>query len=141
MRPDRVETEFRELLYPWHPWFGLRVGVHAAIERSSDTVFRCSLSGSDADRWLEVPAWMFDRSACAKVQVADAHVDLAALTHLAALLRRALIDRFTSSNAPLLGVSILSQPARRCAPQQVDLFPAEPQTTTGGMPAWSGLPT
>src|SRR2546430_8750752 len=82
MRPDRVETEFRELLYPWHPWFGLRVGVHAAIERSSDTVFRCSLSGSDADRWLEVPAWMFDRSACAKVQVADAHVDLAALTHL-----------------------------------------------------------
>jgi hypothetical protein len=27
---------------------------------------------------------MFDRSACAKVQVADAHVDLAALTHLAA---------------------------------------------------------
>jgi hypothetical protein len=49
-------TEFRELLYPWHPWFGLRIGVHAAIERSSGTVFRCSLSGSDADRWLEVPA-------------------------------------------------------------------------------------
>jgi hypothetical protein len=22
-------TEFRELLYPWHPWFGLRVGVQA----------------------------------------------------------------------------------------------------------------
>jgi hypothetical protein len=66
----------RELLYPWHPWFGLRIGVHAAIERSSGTVFRCSLSGSDADRWLEVPAWMFDRSACAKVRVADAHVDL-----------------------------------------------------------------
>ena len=32
-------------------------------------------------------------------------------------------------------------PAHRCAPQQVDLFAAEPQTTTGGMPAWSGLPT
>src|SRR5438094_10381189 len=106
-------TEFRELLYPWHPWFGLRVGVHAAIERSSDTVFRCSLSGSDADRWLEVPAWMFDRSACAKVQVADAHVDLAALTHLAALLRRALNDRFTSSNAPLSRVSILSRDQTR----------------------------
>jgi hypothetical protein len=25
--------------------------------------------------------------------------------------------------------------ARRCVPQQVDLFAAEPQTTTGGMPA------
>jgi len=34
-----------------------------------------------------------------------------------------------------------TKPARRCAPQQVDLFAAEPQTTTGGMPAWSGLPT
>jgi hypothetical protein len=32
-----------------------------------------------------------------------------------------------------------TKPARRCAPQQVDLFAAEPQTTTGGMPAWSGL--
>jgi exodeoxyribonuclease V alpha subunit len=44
-------TEFRELLYPWHPWFGLWVGVHAAIETSGGTVFRCSLSGSDADRF------------------------------------------------------------------------------------------
>ena len=34
-----------------------------------------------------------------------------------------------------------TKPARRCAPPQVDLFAAEPQTTTGGMPAWSGLPT
>ena len=52
---------------------------------------------------------MFERSACVKVRVADAHVDLAALTHLAALLRRALNDRFTSSNAPLSRVSILSR--------------------------------
>ncbi len=106
-------TEFREPLYPWHPWFGLRVGVHAAIERSGGTVFRCSLSGSDADRWLEVPAWMFDRSACAKVRVADAHVDLAALTNLAAFLRHVRNGRFTSSNAPLSGVSILSRDQNR----------------------------
>src|SRR5215472_10283781 len=25
-------TEFRELLYPWHPWSGLRIGIHEAIE-------------------------------------------------------------------------------------------------------------
>jgi hypothetical protein len=31
--------------------------------------------------------------------------------------------------------------ARRCAPQQIDLFAAEPQTTIGSMPAWSALPT
>jgi hypothetical protein len=60
-------TEFRELLYPWHPWFGLRIGVHEVIEKSEDVVFRCSLSGSDADRWLEVPAWMFDRLTCARL--------------------------------------------------------------------------
>ena len=32
-------------------------------------------------------------------------------------------------------------PTRRRAPQQVDLFAGEPQTTIGDMPAWSGLPT
>jgi hypothetical protein len=84
-------TEFRELLYPWHPWFGLRVGAHEAIDMADGIVFRCSLSGSNADRWLEVPAWMFDRSACARMHVAaDVHVELAALT---ALLQHALLDK------------------------------------------------
>ena len=32
-------------------------------------------------------------------------------------------------------------PARRRAPQQIDLFAGEPRTKIGGMPAWSGLPT
>jgi hypothetical protein len=31
--------------------------------------------------------------------------------------------------------------ARRRTPQQIDLFAGEPRTETGGMPAWSGLPT
>jgi hypothetical protein len=77
-------TEFREVLYSWHPWSGLRVGVHEAIDKSDGIVFRCSLCGSDVDRWLEVPAWMFDRSARASMRAAaDAHVELAALTALA----------------------------------------------------------
>jgi hypothetical protein len=74
------ETEFRELLYPWHPWYGLRVGVYATVEKSGGIIFRCNLTGSDADRWLEIPAWVFDRSACARAHVAaDARTDLAAL--------------------------------------------------------------
>jgi hypothetical protein len=32
-------------------------------------------------------------------------------------------------------------PARRRAPQQIDLFGGEPRATIVGMPAWSGLPT
>jgi hypothetical protein len=31
--------------------------------------------------------------------------------------------------------------SRRRAPQQIDLFAGEPQTTIGDIPAWSGLPT
>jgi len=31
--------------------------------------------------------------------------------------------------------------ARRRLPQQIDLFVGEPRATTGGMPAWCGLPT
>ena len=30
--------------------------------------------------------------------------------------------------------------AHRRAPQQIDLFAGEPQTTIGDMPVWSGLP-
>jgi len=57
---------------------------------------------------------MFDQSACARVRVAaDAHVDLAALTALAALLRHVLDNRFASSNAPLSGVSSLSRDHNR----------------------------
>src|SRR5256886_12846779 len=151
-------TEFRELLYPWHPWFGLRVGAHEAIDKSDGIVFRCSLRRSDADRWLEVPSWMFDRSACARVRVAaDAHVDLAALTALAALLQHGLSDRFASSNAPLSGATGLSRDQNRgevhATPDEADagatsraaadrpLFAGEPQKTIGDMPAWSGLPT
>jgi hypothetical protein len=68
--------------------------------------FSFTLSGSDVDRWLEIPAWMFERSACARVRVAaDAHVDLSALMALAELVRDALSDRFAPSNALLSGAS------------------------------------
>src|SRR5262245_54662895 len=53
-------TEFRELLYRWHPWFGLQVCIHEEIDKADGGVFRCTLSDSDAARCLEVPAWMFD---------------------------------------------------------------------------------
>ena len=120
VRPDRVvqqdlrTPEIRELLYPWHPWFALWVAVHEAIDKSDGVVFRCSLSGSDAGRWLEVPAWMFDRSACARARIAtDAYADLAALTTLATLLRHTLNDHFASSNAPVSGGSKLSRDQNR----------------------------
>ena len=57
-------TVLRELLYRWHPWFGLQVAIHEAVDKADGVVFRCTLNGSAADRWLEVPAWMFERAAC-----------------------------------------------------------------------------
>src|SRR3954447_7921435 len=51
-------TVFRELLYPWHPWCGLQVVVHEAVTRADVVAFRCTLTGSGADRWLGIPAWM-----------------------------------------------------------------------------------
>jgi hypothetical protein len=51
---------------------------------------------------------MFDRSACARVRVAaDAYVDLAALTALAALLQYALNDRRLSYKSPNTDISAI----------------------------------
>ena len=98
-------TVFRALLYPWHPWFGMRVAIHETIAKSDGVAFRCTLSGSASDRWLEVPAWMFERAAYpeqASMVVAPL-VDMAALSTLADLLRQALKDRPAPSNVPLPG--------------------------------------
>ena len=97
----------RELLYPCHPWFELQVAIHEAIEKADGVVFRCTLSGSDADRWLEVPAWMFERAACPDHDqpTAAPFIDMIALSALADLLRQVLKDRAASSNAPLSGAS------------------------------------
>src|SRR3954467_561737 len=89
-------TVFRELLYSWHPWCGLQVAVHEAINKPDGVAFRCTLSGSGGDRWLEIPAWMFDRATCPDQACLTTQpcVSLIALSALAELLRP------TSSNAP-----------------------------------------
>src|SRR5919112_549518 len=108
-------TVFRELLYPWHPWFGLQVSVHEAIKKADAVVFRCTLSGSDADRWLEVPAWMFERSACPdRARLVSApFVDGTAIAALTDLVRQALKNRLGSSNAPFSSASTSSHDQNR----------------------------
>src|SRR5450759_2813578 len=108
-------TGFRELLYRWHPWFGLPVFVHQTIDKADDVVFRCTLSGSDAARWLEIPAWMFDRAACVDEPVfaAAPHVGSSALSMLAGLLTEVLKARAAASNAPLSGASRASRDQNR----------------------------
>src|ERR1700704_6834493 len=77
-----------ELLYPWHPWAGCLVHIHEVVEKACREVFRCSLSGQASGRWLEIPAWMFDRAAGATWRVGAApYLDIAVLTALATLLQ------------------------------------------------------
>src|SRR5271168_2012318 len=109
----------QELVYRWHPWCDRRVWVREAIEKPGGLVFRCALSDSVADRGLEVPAWMFDRAACAKrAMLSDApFARMAALSALADLLAGALKARASPpSNLPLFGASRVSRDQNRGDP-------------------------
>ena len=68
------------------------MAIHEAIEKVDGVVFRCTLSVSAADRWLEVPAWMFERVACADASsvVTAPFVSVDALSALRDLLQQAL---------------------------------------------------
>jgi hypothetical protein len=94
---------------------GLQVCVHEAVDKTDGAVFRCTLSGSEADRWLEVPAWMFDRTACADgvILCTSPFITVAALSALAGLLANVLRARPASSNAPLSGASGISRDQNR----------------------------
>ena len=107
-------TVLREVLYRYHPWFGRRVYVHGAVDKADDVVFRCALDGSQADRRLEVPAWMFDRTVCPDAQLLTAQpfVSIDVLSRLSALLDLALKDR-TPSAALLSGASRVSYDQNR----------------------------
>jgi hypothetical protein len=85
-------TVLREVLNRHHPWFGRRVCLHGAVDKGGFVVFRCTLDGSQADRWLEVPAWMFDRTAYPDpgLLAAQPYVSIEALAALSALLDLAL---------------------------------------------------
>lgn len=86
-RQNAHVTEHREVLYPWHPWFGLAVHVHQTVEKGHSGILRCSVDGSASGRWLELPVWMFDRAVCLSIRLADSpRVDLAALENLRKLL-------------------------------------------------------
>ena len=107
-------TVLREVLYRHHPWFGRRVCVHETVDKADNVVFRCTPDGSQAERWLEVPAWMFDRTACpdAEPLTAQPFVSIDALAALSALLDLALKDR-TPSAVLLFGASRASHDQNR----------------------------
>ncbi len=128
-RKNAHNTEFRELVYRWHPWSGLQVCIHDEIERRDGVSFRCGLNASDSERWLEIPAWMFDRSTCAGVRLdTKPRTNLATLATLAALLRDFLNRGSAASDAAVSGVSPL------CGDQNRGEVHAKPEQTEVGTP-------
>jgi len=104
-RQNTHVIDMREVLYPWHPWFGRSIYAHEVIDKSGDAVFRCNLTGRPSDRLLEVPVWMFDRAACAVCRRVDmAYADSDALSALARLIRD--VGRFSSDRTALAPVFI-----------------------------------
>ena len=80
-------TEEREVLYPWHPWFGRVVFVHETVNKGGVLVLRCSQSSEEGARCLETPEWIFDRATCCGMVRGDSpRVNRAALYRLKALI-------------------------------------------------------
>jgi hypothetical protein len=80
-------TEEREILYPWHPWFGRRVFVHEVLVRGNARIFRCSETVQATYRRFEIPEWMFERAACCGMARAESpRVSRAALDGLKAVI-------------------------------------------------------
>ena len=62
--------DFREICYPWHPWYGRTVGVRAELIRHGHAIAYCSLEEVQTGRALEVPLWMFDVAVCSRTRMA-----------------------------------------------------------------------
>src|SRR5262249_45961676 len=107
-------TVLRKVLYRYHPWCGRRVCIHGAVDKDGFVVFRCTLEESHVDRFLEVPAWMFDRTACPDrgLLAAQPYVSIEALAALSALLDLALKDQTPSADL-LSGASQVSHDQNR----------------------------
>jgi hypothetical protein len=117
-RQNAHRTEERKVLYPWHPWAGCIVHIHEVIEKAAGDVARCSHADGASGRLLELPIWMFDRSACAPMRVdAFPRVAIAALEALRLLLDApaagGVAVGLASSNARVSGAARVSHDQNR----------------------------
>src|SRR5207244_9315334 len=95
-RPGRVlhtahRTEVRVVSYRWHPLAGREVTVRLGDRYRRG--LRCQ-TADQPDRYVFVPAWMFDAPRCARMRIdSSPHVSVAALVAL----RRLLADTRAAS--------------------------------------------
>ena len=83
----------RELLYPWHPWYGRSLWIHGVLVKSGRVVYRCSLEAQQEAPLLEIPQWMFESTGCCRVHRAEnPFVDCVALADASSTSPRVLSD-------------------------------------------------
>ena len=83
-----IVPEFRDVCYPWHPWFGRTVAVYEVLVKQGQSVSRCGLEEERNRRAIEVPTWMFEPAACRHLRLMlEPAVSYDALRGVQALLR------------------------------------------------------
>src|SRR5262249_17376224 len=62
-------TEWRNVCYPWHPWFGRTVAVYEVFTRRGQSLCRCGLGEERPDRRVEFPTWMLESATCCRLHL------------------------------------------------------------------------
>ena len=135
-------SNFQEVYYPWHPWYGRSVLIRESVTRRDRVVFRCTIEGDRSQKKLEVPHWMFDQSVCCGMQLVD--TPILKVCELLALKTLLGCARHTSRDDLRQDQHGLSPPKGN-----VDAKPtkASPHPSTGSLsspsnpPPWSTLPS
>jgi hypothetical protein len=89
--PHNVQKTKLTVHYRWHPWFERSVDAIRTIRRETEVSIRVEYSVGNRQRWIDVPAWMFDTTACAAmIATQSPAVSCFALVELKALLSHAV---------------------------------------------------
>src|SRR5215831_5883552 len=87
-QPNTHNTEWRNVCYPWHPWFGRTVAVYEVLAKRGQSLCRCGFEDERSVRSVEIPTWMLEPAACCRLpMMAVPTVSSDALMALKALLR------------------------------------------------------
>jgi hypothetical protein len=83
-KTHEITFDLREVLYPWHRWFGRDIETRRASSMHYKNAYLCKLPETPSHTMLvEVPKWVFDSAECGSMRVeAVPHVDCATLRAL-----------------------------------------------------------
>src|SRR5881628_870302 len=67
-QPNTHNTEWRNVCYPWHPWFGRTVAVYEVVTKRGQSLCRCGLEEERIGRSVEIPTWMLEPATCCRLR-------------------------------------------------------------------------